>query len=299
MLMVSPSPLPDGLQHLDQPAPLRLTISWDDTLASTGSSSGGGDGTGGSGVGTAQAGGLQRGGSGAASMLAAAAAAAGSTGGGGSGGSGAGGGGGGGSLRHIRCRVVSDPELPEPVLAALAQELEAGRLDLFLDSLCLAGHAAAAAARQLAPEAQRAAGLLPGALRLLGTTGPAAGPAAAGSSALRLRARLQQGGRAAGLCLAFHAGGYTLLQLAPAQGATAAAASSIWLPPLWDRLTKGVPTFTAVEAAPPPGQPPGEPSRLQQHAAQQLRQAWVHHSGLAEALAQVMRAVAATAADAR
>ncbi len=298
-LLVSPPPLPDGLQHLEQPPPLRLTVSWDDTLASSSRGSSSGRGDGGSDGGDGPAAGLQRGGSNAEGAPSAPAVAAGSTTGGGGGASCSSGG---GSLRHIRCRVVSKPALPEPVLAALAQQLEAGRVDLFLDSLCLAGHAGAAAARQLTPEAQRAAGLLPGALRLLGTTASAAAAAApaggAGSSALRLRAQLQQGGRATGLHLAFHAGGYALLQLAPMQHGSAAAAASIWLPPLWDRLAKGVPTFSPVEALPPAAQQPGEPPRPQQHAAQQLRQAWVHHSGLQEALAQVMRAVAATAAEA-
>lgn len=295
VLLVTAPPLPDGLQQLEQPAPLRLNVSWDNTLAGSSSSGGnsssssGGYGDGGSGGGAAPVAGLQRAGSSAAGVPTAAAMAGGTSSGGG-----ASVGSGGGSLRHIRCRVVCQPALPEPLLAALAQQLEAGRLDLFLDSLCLAGHAAAAAARQLTPEAQRAAGLLPGALRLLGTAA-----AAAGSSALRLRAQLQQGGRAASLCLAFHAGGYTLLQLAPAQGSSAAAAASIWMPPLWDRLAKGVPTFAAVEAPPAAAQQPGEPPRGQQHAAQQLRQAWVHHSDLGEALAQVMRAVAATAAESR
>lgn len=298
-LLVSPPPLPDGLQHLEQPPPLRLTVSWDDTLASSSRGSSSGRGDGGSDGGDGPAAGLQRGGSNAEGAPSAPAVAAGSTTGGGGGASCSSGG---GSLRHIRCRVVSKPALPEPVLAALAQQLEAGRVDLFLDSLCLAGHAGAAAARQLTPEAQRAAGLLPGALRLLGTTASAAAAAApaggAGSSALRLRAQLQQGGRATGLHLAFHAGGYALLQLAPMQHGSAAAAASIWLPPLWDRLAKGVPTFSPVEALPPAAQQPGEPPQPQQHAAQQLRQAWVHHSGLQEALAQVMRAVAATAAEA-
>ncbi|KAL4428264.1 hypothetical protein ABPG75_002353 [Micractinium tetrahymenae] len=291
VLLVSPPPLPDGLQQLGQPAPLRLTISWDNTLASSGSSSGGSSG---GSISAAPIAGPQHGGSIAAAALAAAAAATGSTASGSSSSGGASSGG--GSLRHIRCRVLSEPALPEPVSTALAQQLEAGRVDLFLDSLCLAGHAAAAAALQLTPEAQHAAGLLPGALRLLG----AAGASAAGSSALRLRAQLQQGGRAASLCLAFHAGGYTLLQLAPAQGGSAAAAASIWMPPLWDRLARCVPTFAAVEAppAPAPAQQSGEPPR-QPPASQQLRQAWVHHSGLGEALAQVMRAVAATAAEPR
>ncbi|PSC70987.1 mediator of RNA polymerase II transcription subunit 14 isoform A [Micractinium conductrix] len=279
VLAVAPPQQPESAAKAGQPAPARLTVSWDNTLLSDGS---GGGGAASAAAKESPAAQQPRGdGGGPAATAPPPAAQA------------------GGLLRHIRCSVASEPPLPEPVAAALAQQLEAGRADLFLDSLCLAAHAAAAAQRQLAPEAQRAAGLLPGALRVAGAGGSAGGSAdvaSAGSSALRLRAQLQQGGRAASLCLGFHAGGYTLVQLAPGLGGTAAAGAHAWLPALWDRLSQSVPTFAAVTPDPPkpsPGQP-GEQQQQQQQVV--LRQAWVHHSGLGAALAGIAQAVAAPAA---
>lgn len=192
---------------------------------------------------------------------------------------------GGGSLGHVRCRVSTEPQLPEPTAVALAQQLGAGRADLFLDGLCLTAHSAATAAQQLAPEAQRSAGLLPRALRLLPV-------GSGGSSTLRLRGRIQQGDRSVALALGFHAAGYTLLQLQPTPSGSAAAAA--WLPQLWQRLQQQVPSFAAVEAAPAAG--PAAANGQQQHAAaekQQLWQAWVHTQGLGQALAALLQAVAA------
>jgi hypothetical protein len=191
----------------------------------------------------------------------------------------------GGSLNHLRCRVSSEPPLPDAVAAALAQQLEAGRQDLFLDSLCLAAHAATAAAQQLAPAAQRAAGLLPGALRWL----PAS---SAGGSALRLRAVLQQGDRSGTLTLSFHAAGCILLQLHAAQPGSGSSATSptpqaaqapVWAAQLWQRLQLEVPAFATV-------QPPAGANGEQRQA---VLQAWVPWQGLPLALAHLMRAVAA------
>ena len=192
----------------------------------------------------------------------------------------------GGSLGHLRCRVTSEPPLPEAVAVALAQQVEAGRQDLFLDSLCLATHAATAAAQQLAPTAQRAAGLLPGALQWQ----PAGG---GGGSALRLRAALQQGERSCTLTLSFHAAGCTLLQLhaAPPGGSAgamsptpqAAQAPPAWAAQLWQRLQLEVPALAAVQ---PPVGANGEQKAV-------LLQAWVPWQGLPLALAMLMRAVAA------
>ena len=195
-------------------------------------------------------------------------------------------GGRGGSLGHLRCRVTSEPPLPEAVAVALAQQIEAGRQDLFLDSLCLAAHAATAVAQQLGPTAQRAAGLLPGALQWQ----PAGG---GGGSALRLRAALQQGERSCTLTLSFHAAGCTLVQLhaAPPAGSgggapptpQAAQAPPAWATQLWQRLQLEVPAFAAVQ---PLVGVDGE-----QKAA--LLQAWTPWQGLPLALAMLMRAVAA------
>lgn len=193
-------------------------------------------------------------------------------------------------MRHIRCCVASEPPLPELVAAALAQQLEAGRVDLFLDSLSLAAHSAALAAAQLTPAAQRAAGLLPGALRLL------PGSSGGGSSALRLRAQLQQGDRAATLALAFHAAGYTLLQLQPSPAGGATASVPAWATQLWQRLEQQMPSFASVEAAAaaPPAQPadqkPPAPALVQ---VPQLQQAWVHQQDLAQAISAVLQAVGA------
>lgn len=194
----------------------------------------------------------------------------------------------GGSLAHLRCRVSSEPPLPQAVASALAQQLEAGRQDLFLDSLCLAAHASAAAAQQLAPAAQRAAGLLPGALQWQ----PADG---SGVSALRIRAALQQGDRSCSLMLSFHAAGCTLLQLhaAPAGQSSGTAPQAppapqatqvpVWAAQLWQRLQQEVPAFAAVSL----------PSGVDGEQKPAVLQAWVPWQGLPQALAMLMRAVAA------
>lgn len=220
------------------------------------------------------------------------------------------GGGGGGLMQHIRCGVACEPPLPPPVTAALAQQLEAGRADLFLDALCLAAHSAAAAAAQLTPQAQRAAGLLPGAVKLLGAGGEATSSvegAAGGahSSALRLRAQVQHGEHAATLCLSFHAVGYTLLQLQPAQTHAANAAAASWMPAMWQRLSQRVPSFAPLDAGGlAPTAADGGGSSAQQAAAGEapqkrlVRQAWVHRDGLAAVLAEILHAVGAPAAAA-
>lgn len=193
---------------------------------------------------------------------------------------------------HVCCRVASEPALPEPVCTALAQQLEAGRDDLFLDSLCLAAHSASAAAAQLTPAAQRAAGLLPGALRLL----PAGGPG--GSTALRLRGQLQQGERTVVLAVGFHAAGYALLQVQPvtASGAGAAAvAPPAWLDELWQRLEQQVPAFSGAEAATLGGPGVSDSQSLAMQPTPTLRQAWVHRNGLGAALAALLLALAAPA----
>ncbi|KAL4858849.1 Mediator of RNA polymerase II transcription subunit 14 [Chlorella vulgaris] len=198
-----------------------------------------------------------------------------------------------GTLKHIRCCVACQPPLPPPLTAALAEQLQAGRPDLFLDSLCLMAHSAAAVEAALTIKSQRAAGLLPGAVKVLSPGG-----AAATSSALRLRVQLQQGDRAATLCLSFHAAGYTLLQLQPAQTHAACAAAASWLPPLWQRLADRVPSFAALDSA-APAQPAADGS-VQGAAASaeathrhHVRQAWVHSAGIGAALAEVMHALSA------
>lgn len=197
------------------------------------------------------------------------------------------------ALRLSHCCVTAEPPLLEPVSAALEQQLEAGRVDLFLDSLCLAAHSAAAAAQQLAPDAQRAASLLPGALQL-------APAGAGGSSALRVRAQVQQGGRGAALVLGFHAAGYALLQVHPTPGCSAAAAA--WLPQLWQQLQQHLaPSFAPVDAGSAAAAPSASTAAADDQQAPtaaakkepQLLQAWVHRHSLAEALRALLQAVAA------
>ena len=269
LLVVAPPPLPltsDGQAGREQPQPLRLTVRWGNTLLDSSRLAG-------------QAAHQQQQQRQAASSTPGSASASSSK---------------SGSLSHIRCCVSSEPALPEPVAAALEQQLEAGREDLFLDSLCLAAHSAAALARQLLPEAQRAAGLLPGAFQLLGASTGAStsdGP----SSALRLRAQLQQGERAATLALGFHACGYTLLQLQPPLRASAAASAAAWMPPLWQRLGQEIPSFAAVDPAAPAAAASNGQQPPEQQNGKQLLQAWVHRDGLAAAVAAVMQAMAAGA----
>jgi hypothetical protein len=268
LLVVAPPPLPlapDGQGGREQPQPLRLTVRWGNTLLDSSHLAG-------------QAAQQQQAASSTPGIASSSSGSSKS-----------------GSLSHIRCCISSEPPLPEPVAAALEQQLEAGREDLFLDSLCLAAHSAAALAGQLSPAAQRAAGLLPGALQLLGASTSAGGTSGGPGSALRLRAQLQQTDQAATLALGFHACGYTLLQLQPPLRASAAA----WMLPLWQRLGQQIPSFSAVDPAAPAvaasnGQQPPE-QQQQQQTGQQLQQAWVRRDGLAAAVAAVMQAVAAGA----
>jgi hypothetical protein len=225
------------------------------------------------------------------------------------GGSSEGGSGQGGFLAHIRCQVESDPPLPPPIAAALALQLEAGRADLFLDSLCLGAHSAVVAAKQLSPQALRAAGLLPSAVRLLGGVAGGAGKEESGtdggpSSALRLKAHLQQGERAATLCLSFHAAGYTLLQLQSAPTQAAVAAGNTWIPEMWLTLFRHVPSFAPVEGGATGAGGDSNASKQAATAApaaaaatqdslqkRQVREAWLHRDGLAAALALILRSV--------
>lgn len=275
-LAVGPPPQPQEWQQQQQCAPVLVTVSWTSTLGDSACSPPRGTAVAaGAAAGPAPAAGA----AGAAGRPAAAAqlqqpAAQPSSGSGSRS----------GILSHLRCRVSSEPPLPESVTAALAQQLEAGRQDLFLDSLCLAAHSATTAAQQLAPAAQRAAGLLPGALQWLSAGG-------SGGSALRLRASLRQGDRSATIALSFHAAGCTLLQLhaVPPGGSSGAAPqaaqATAWAAQLWQRLQQEVPSFSAVQ---PPAGANGEHK-------QALLQAWVPWQGLPQALSALMRAVAAAA----
>ncbi|KAL6771468.1 hypothetical protein ACKKBG_A26500 [Auxenochlorella protothecoides x Auxenochlorella symbiontica] len=162
------------------------------------------------------------------------------------------------------CRVLCRPEVPAALAARLAALLEAGREDSFLDGLCAAAPAAAAALAALGPGAQRAAGLAPGSLAWARMPG-AGGLGGAAQHAVAVR--VAQGSRGVALALAGVAGGRARLDVhatsaagharlvgggkgGPAAEAPGGAAEPAPMDPAWmDELVRRLRALAAPDGA--------------------------------------------------
>ena len=194
---------------------------------------------------------------------------------------------------ELVCSLSSEPPLPATITAVLAARLDEGNERAFLDGCCTAGHTAAAVqAHLLSSEAQRSAGLLPGALmlediadqpdvppRAVGQQHSGSGVAQQPAPAYALCCRLQQDGRALRLRLQFAEAGYVLMRLMPL-AALATATLPPWLNALWERLLQ-LPGTKAVQVAGGAG-----------GGGKNSRTAWVNWETLSGALSAVLLAVA-------
>jgi hypothetical protein len=201
-------------------------------------------------------------------------------------------------LSHVRCSVSSVPPLPPATLAALEAQLEGGRLEALLDTLCIAAAPAAAVQQQLAPERLQAAGLGPGAAVLLPARG---GPGAAlpsSPSPLRLSfvAHSAGAGRAALLQCRFCPAGWTLVQAVPLgsrasmQSTGAVDAEASWMDSAWDAV-QGLPGYRPVSGGEVSMSAGVEGAAGEVGAAQHARRGWVHLECLGNAVAAVLNGV--------
>jgi len=150
--------------------------------------------------------------------------------------------------QSLSCAVAAEPALPAWVATALAAFLDAGQEQAFLDAASIVAVPAAALQRcALEEEAQRAAGLPPGAV-VLGHSGVGGEKEGAREKDYSCTLLLSRGDRSARLGIEFtRSGGGVLLRLQPPRASGVDAEG--WAPRAWERV-RALPGFCKCGAEP-------------------------------------------------